>query len=448
MILRDAIHKDIYLNENEKKVIDTAEMQRLRGIKQLGTANLVYPTALHTRFDHSIGVNAVTKKILHELNIKEKTKKIVNRSDTSILQITSLLHDITHIPFGHTFEDEMLIFDKHDKKDRYVDMLNSGEIRHVLDEIGISNETIEILSSKDPEQDLDYPWHSQIIVNTICGDILDYLKRDIYFCGLNKDYDDRIFKYFDLQEKDGKTIAVFDLTKGNMLRNDALTELIHILRLRYYLAERVYLHHTKVCSGAMLAKALNIAKNYGVTKEDLKLLSDEQLIDFLLTFPSEERPNKEIFKLVSNVVNRQLLKRAYVLSPESISHRNKRNKLIAKYHEPEGERERNKREEEIAESAKVDREDIIIYCMGDESLKEAEVYVKVLGDNIQMLKDMPYAELKGITESYENLWKLYVFAPKDKVTKVHDICVDIFEKDSEYSPKHYRGGLDSWIAVP
>ena len=437
MIIRDAIHLDAYVDDKEKEILDTKEMQRLRGIKQLGTAYLVYPTALHTRFDHSIGVNATLKRLMLELANKPHTNKYL-KEWMDLLKAASLVHDVTHIPFGHTFEDEMLIFDRHDKKNRYEEILTSGEIGSVLEKRGFLDDVIELLST-DPEK-LEEPWIAQILTNTICADNLDYLRRDAYFCGLKKDYDDRIFKYFDLQEKDGKIVMVLDLAKGGMLRRDALTEVIHILRLRYFLAERVYFHHTKVCSGAMLAKALNIARDYGLDKKDLYSCTDDDLFNLLLQYPSK-RPDKSISKLIMGIKERKLLKRAYILSPESL-HPSEQDKFIAHYHELNNERE--KREEEIAQEVGAEPEDIVIYCMGREALKEADVYVSI-PDEIKKLKEIPnIEELEAIIRSYMDLWRFYVFAPADKVREVHNTCERIFEKKCDYVPKYYRKGLELW----
>ena len=61
-VVRDPVHGDVYLTHEELRVLDTPEMQRLRGIKQLGTAFLTYPGAVHTRFDHSIGCVHLTQR--------------------------------------------------------------------------------------------------------------------------------------------------------------------------------------------------------------------------------------------------------------------------------------------------------------------------------------------------------------------------------------------------
>src|SRR5712692_9167602 len=107
MIIRDPIHGDIALSPVEEKVLDFPEVQRLRGIKQLGTASLVYPGCVHTRFDHSLGVNALAKRIIESL--RHSGARIAAETEQAI-GVAALLHDVTHVPFGHTLEDERRLF--------------------------------------------------------------------------------------------------------------------------------------------------------------------------------------------------------------------------------------------------------------------------------------------------------------------------------------------------
>ena len=67
-ILRDPVHGDIELTSEEVRLVDTPEFQRLRGVKQLGTASLVYPGATHTRFEHSIGTLHMAERLLAAVN--------------------------------------------------------------------------------------------------------------------------------------------------------------------------------------------------------------------------------------------------------------------------------------------------------------------------------------------------------------------------------------------
>src|SRR5690606_34181616 len=103
MLVRDPVHGDIVLDAVQAAVLDRPEVQRLRGIKQLGLAYLVYPGALHTRFDHSLGVCAMAQRIVASL--RAQGAEVADELARAI-GIAALLHDATHVPFGHTFEDE------------------------------------------------------------------------------------------------------------------------------------------------------------------------------------------------------------------------------------------------------------------------------------------------------------------------------------------------------
>src|SRR5260370_2848736 len=101
-LIRDAVHGDIEMGSLEVELIDTPEFQRLRGIKQLGTAYLVFPSAVHTRFEHSLGTSWMAHRILEAV----RRGQPISQDDERVIRVASLLHDITHIPFGHTLEDE------------------------------------------------------------------------------------------------------------------------------------------------------------------------------------------------------------------------------------------------------------------------------------------------------------------------------------------------------
>src|SRR5438093_9977689 len=99
MLIRDPIHGDIVLTRMEEQVLDCAAVQRLRGIKQLGTASLVYPGCVHTRFDHSLGTCALAKRIVAALRAAGTPVEV---DLEALIAIAALLHDVTHVPFGHT----------------------------------------------------------------------------------------------------------------------------------------------------------------------------------------------------------------------------------------------------------------------------------------------------------------------------------------------------------
>ena len=95
--IRDPIHGFINRTELEEWLIDTTAFQRLRGIKQLAMAHLVYPGAMHTRFDHCIGAMHIAGRL---------ADKLIGDADTCrLIRLAALLHDVGHGPFSHVSED-------------------------------------------------------------------------------------------------------------------------------------------------------------------------------------------------------------------------------------------------------------------------------------------------------------------------------------------------------
>src|SRR5438477_801058 len=263
-LIRDAVHGDIEMSSLEVELMDTPEFQRLRGIKQLGTAYLIFPSATHTRFEHSLGTSWMAHRILEVI----KRSRLVPADEEGIIRVAALLHDITHIPFGHTLEDERRVLPRHDKDEERADyFLGQSAIAKILAREGIQDAVRQPLQSGGSYQ-------ADIAGGAISADLLDYLRRDTYFCGLSQYYDPRIFESFVLEENR----LVMNLEKHGMLRQDALSELVNLLRIRYTLSERVYFHHTKVSSGAMISKAVELALREGLRADELRTLKDETLI--------------------------------------------------------------------------------------------------------------------------------------------------------------------------
>src|ERR1044071_6573828 len=114
--IKCVIHGEITISQLATKIINTEEFQRLKYIKQLGSCQFIYPSATHTRFDHSIGVYHLTGKILQILRsiYPNKLYYMPDLSETPIklndfcvelIKIGGLCHDIGHGPFSHLFDD-------------------------------------------------------------------------------------------------------------------------------------------------------------------------------------------------------------------------------------------------------------------------------------------------------------------------------------------------------
>ena len=102
---------DVRLTDDEIAITQTRPFQRLNFLKQLGLAYLVYPGATHTRGAHSL-------LCLHEANHILSELGNVEESDRAAIRVAALLHDIGHVPFSHTLEDEHLVLEKHDGSNR------------------------------------------------------------------------------------------------------------------------------------------------------------------------------------------------------------------------------------------------------------------------------------------------------------------------------------------
>ncbi len=283
--IRDPVHKtDIILSPYELDIINTREFQRLRGIKQLGPCEVVWHGATHNRFQHSLGILFMVEQILTHCDPKGQHVPFAKRV---VCRLFGLLHDIGHVPFGHTIEDERPAINGHHTDRHRIQSLFNGAIGSALGElekvmsnedrrlVGIGIETdgnrrinslsdliIELICECKGETDEDeskLPKELQIYLdivgNTVCADLFDYLRRDAYETGLRRDYDDKIMFDFSIYN-DRLVLDIFAEKAG---RSGTRTEIVHLLDIRYTLAERVYFNPTKMWAAAMISKAVEMA---------------------------------------------------------------------------------------------------------------------------------------------------------------------------------------------
>jgi len=424
MLIRDPIHGDITLNSAEAEILDCADVQRLRGIKQLGTASLVYPGCVHTRFDHSLGTNALAKRIISGLRTGGAE---VDPDLERIIGVAALLHDVTHVPFGHTLEDERRLFPRHDKGLR-LDKLFAGPLGDCLSRLGLRESIAAVLSSTPPEP-VDIPaWAVQIVSSTIDADLLDYLRRDTYFAGLAHDYDDRVFQYFTVDEGQ----LALHMTKHGMERPDARSEIVQLLRMRYFLTERVYYHHTKVAAGAMISKAVELAHAHNaVGEEELLRLNDWTLLARLQQVPRVDAADRRIVRLVERLETRALLKRGYVVSALTVPEAARR-ALVERFHESAA--QRTEAETTLARVLGCDAGEVIVYCPAMTVMKEAAALVRTPAglQGLNQVEDGPHSEITALEARYAALWRLYVFVPEEYATRTADAAREIFGFPSEH----------------
>lgn len=290
-VIRDAVHEDIWVTRFEMEIIDSEVFQRLRHIKQLGTAYFVYPSAQHSRFEHCIGTLFVAQKMINAIQRNYANRKtllgpfldILDREnlhlfnldsyDIVLTRVVALLHDAAHIPYGHTLEKEgnlfqtqwvderrtTYIFEECKLRQRIVsylsNMVGEREANKFVNELililraleGVDPETGKFVGGESPEDKsigkLPRPYIGDIVGNTICADLVDYVLRDSYFTGLKLSSETRIIENFAIvgERRENARLTLLLIRKGRP-RDDTLSGAIQFLRERYHLAERVYYH--------------------------------------------------------------------------------------------------------------------------------------------------------------------------------------------------------------
>lgn len=431
MLIRDSVHLDIEVDNYEKKIIRTKEMNRLYSIKQLGSTYFVYPSAVHTRFEHSLGTLFMAKRIMD--SVLRWGEFSFDEKDIRFIPILALLHDISHIPFGHTLEEDFPLIKGHDTPERIKRFLNGKEINSVLREINSEEEIeeiINILGSHNP-QDLQKPYLSEIIEDTICADLLDYLKRDIYFTGLKREYDERILKYFNIKCHNGKNHLILMLSEDGVRCQDIITEVENLIKIRYVLAERVYCYHSKMAADTMLGRAfagLNLNEDFVGYKGDEEFL--KSLVD------ESEKKDKISNKLIRDFKERKLHTRAYMLTRESFMKGNSINQEeLSKFYVNYSNIQNCKKVEKelIKKVTRAEEGDILIFCHNlGMKLKAAEILVEDENGKIDNLFKFPWAKnINSIVEQHENLWRFYVFSKVEYCDEVADQCEKYFEKPNK-----------------
>jgi len=282
--ITDPIHGDIYITCLERRFLDSPPLQRLRRVRQLGTTHLVYPGATHSRLSHALGAlrsaqdlldavidqrtgpHAAKRDLFREWPKREYNRRVAEA--TVLARLGALLHDMCHVPFGHSIEDDLKILEPHDENPRRFEKLWNQfdqEIRRLVEpdlKAALEPLILSKLEVKDPpEPARRYPFVADIVGNTICADLIDYLQRDHRFTGLPLELGRRFLDGFYVTASDHPLQAsrmVVQICKNSRPRADVVSELLKHLRYRYELSERALVHHAKLAADAMIGKLMEI----------------------------------------------------------------------------------------------------------------------------------------------------------------------------------------------
>ncbi len=286
----DPVHGDVYLNRLEALLVDSSPMQRLRRVRQLGNTHLVYPGATHTRFSHALGTMRAAQDLLDAISNNRTgphhTRGLLDEwhdqgvldtefaKATVLARLGALLHDLCHVPLGHTIEDDLQVLIPHDANAARFERLWTqldDDARDAIEDAqdNLLGEVRMLVLSKEKDDhgrtltpaSSEYPFVSDIVGNTICADLMDYLQRDHLYTGLPLAVGHRFVNAFYVMSGDHVHYPkrmVVRIERAGHQRADVVTELVKYLRYRYELTERVLTHHAKAGADAMIGKLLEM----------------------------------------------------------------------------------------------------------------------------------------------------------------------------------------------
>ncbi len=312
--IQDTIHGSVKFSGPFLELIDSPEMQRLRGVKQLGLTNLVFPGANHTRLEHSIGAYHVAEKMANQLRLSKDEKKSVKSA--------ALLHDLGHAPFSHTLEfmiendtgkDHMDVTQEIIKGERKIEEREHPTIPEILEEHGIDPKMVAGLikekteSIKITEMNVhegqkyfgEERYLYQMIHGSLDVDQLDYLLRDSHYTGA-------AHGVIDLE----RLMQTVEIHNGNLvISKGGIPAVEGMLVARGLMYSSVYFHKTARIAELMLTKAVDDLKGL---PENIYEMNDRQFLDFLENVGDFQK------EIVRRIEHRHLYKKSLSLSQEEL----------------------------------------------------------------------------------------------------------------------------------
>jgi HD superfamily phosphohydrolase len=296
-VIRDPLWNNIRVEPLALELIDTPVFQRLRYVRQLGLAFLVYPGASHSRFEHALGAYHLARQALAMLAERGDLKGI-GESLQAEVRFAMLLHDIGHYPFSHALEEIGAIH--HEEVAR--PLITKGTVGDILR---------RELGRKAPERIMDLirgesdsPLQG-LISGSLDLDKIEYLRRDAKMCGV---------PYGEIDEErllNSLTIVSDGKRKTIGIREKGLSAVESLLFAKYQMYRNVYWHHAVRSATAMYKRLVSDAL-------DAKKLTTDQLVGFTDEGLLLGLESKGANPLLKRLRERKLYKRALEVSSTEI----------------------------------------------------------------------------------------------------------------------------------
>ena len=391
----DPIHDFVRVNSNELKIIDTSIFQRLRRIRQLSGAHLIYPGAQHTRFEHSLGVMHIASMAGHALN----EKGIVSSDNIQNLRFAGLLHDIGHGPFSHLFE-ELPQKRKISHENIGRDIILKTQIGDLISANGFNKKFITELAFGDSK----FQFMNEIISGALSADIMDYLLRDGYFTGAEHAKIDH-----------NRLTYSLDVYKNKLaLEKSALVNFETMMISRYQMFKAVYFHKTVRAGEVMLLESMYLAEEElglsSISLNEYLKLTDEVILSKLLNLPERNSKLRIAKKIATDYLNRNLFKSVFEVSVTGNAITKKRMQSIR---------------EEVSKKSKVDINEIFVDSSNTPSIplspskKESKSIIILERDGVKTTaKDMPISDIRLVSVMSGFMKILRVYTPANNRKKV------------------------------
>lgn len=296
----------IALSETECRLINTEVFLRLQRIKQLSHTYLVYPSAAHTRFEHSLGAMHMAGLICEKLGL--------DHDMTRLVRIAALLHDVGHGPFSHLFESVLEPINPkngaiHELITRKM-ILNDPEIKSIL---GKDRHAIaELLNDDTSKVQKKWRFMSDIVSGSLDADKLDYLARDSFYLGVN-------YGKFDLVRILHTICPTPDNERLGILRK-GMNALENYRLARHLMTAQGYKHHTGIVADRMFLNSMDLAINTEkVIPVDVLKVNHKSFLPFYKTLDDcsivnlvmSSKKSKISREILEDLYRHRLLKRVY-----------------------------------------------------------------------------------------------------------------------------------------
>jgi len=342
-VIHDNLMESCYFEGWEIALLDTPLLQRLRHIHQLGTAFLTYPSAIHTRFSHTLGVTTLAGDLYENLMRKKHLTNLKDedlwQNEKATVRMAGLLHDIGHTFFSHCSEkavepfwrkilSDTKLFETDPKPHEFIAYLiitseyfeNYWTNTVRSDSYGISinlQDVASIIVGKLISKDKAYL--TEIINGHYDVDKLEYLNRDAKTAGLPISYDKaRYFQKIDIFEKDGKASLVMGQGGIQCVEQLALGKIM--------LFPYVYQHHKVLTTDSIIQDIIHKLLEKEYILENIKIYHPIDMLLFtdsdILAYSAKSDDN-DLNLLLGQIKSRTLPKRAFVFHREYLQEPNK-----------------------------------------------------------------------------------------------------------------------------